>query len=177
MIKYLKSFIYENKKENYTWISGLIIFKDNNKFVLDKGFIITNDISNYSFYCQFNNFTIINGELHYAYPEGFKKINPKDVYLHIRIGNSPFSPTLDNLSYWNLYFTSPNNKVYKSIQINPNKIKIIGGNHQNDKNDRNDKNDKNKLDIKDVKNPFFYSKEIYNDSSVLFSSLDIFNLE
>lgn len=164
MIKYLKSFIYENKKENYTWISGLIIFKDDKKFVLDKGFIITNDISNYSFYCQFNNFVIINSELHYSYPEGFKKINPKDVYLHIRIGNSPFSPTLDNLSYWNLYFTSPNNKVYKSIQINPNKIKIIN------------EIDKNKLDIKDVKNPFFFNKEIYNDNSVLFSFLNIFNL-
>jgi len=165
MIKYLKSFMYENKKQEHTWISGLILFSDDEKIILDKGFIITEEISNYPFYCQFNNFTVINGELHYAYPEGFKKIDSKKVYLHLRICNSPFEPAIDNLSYWNLYFTSPNNKIYKSFEINPNKIKIIYGCKTEN------------LNIRQVKNPFFYKKEIYNDNSVLFSSLDIFNLK
>ena len=144
MLKYLKSFIYENKSLEYTWISGLILFSDDDKLVLDKGFIITGEITNYPFYCQFNNFTMINGELHYAYPQGFKKIDAKKVYLHLRIGKSPFEIPLDNISYWNLYFTSPKNNLCKIVDKN--KIKVI----------KFDKTEN--LNIKDIKHPFFYNK-------------------
>ena len=41
MMNYLKSFFNENKKEEYTWISCLILFSDNKKLILDKGFVIT----------------------------------------------------------------------------------------------------------------------------------------
>lgn len=157
MLNYLKSFIYENKKEENVWISGLIMFSDNQKLILDKGFVITGEISNYSFYCQFNNFTVINGELHYIYPNGLKKIDPKKVYLHLRIGKSPFEITVDNLMYWNLYFTSPNNKIFKAIDLDVNKIKII----QSEKNEI--------LSTKNIKHPFFNNKQVYDDNSVLFS--------
>ena len=163
MLKYLKSLVYENKPVEYNWVSGLIIFSDENKLVLDKGFIILGEVTNYSFYCQFNNFTMINGELHYAYAEGFKKIDARKVYLHLRFGKSPFEISLNNLSYWNLYFTNPKNKLYSCIDKN--KIKII-------------KSDKTEtLNIKDVKHPFFYNKQIYNNTSVLFSSLDVFHIK
>ena len=161
MMNYLKSFFNENKKEEYTWISCLILFSDNKKLILDKGFVITGEIADYPFYCQFNNFTIINGELHYIYPEGFKKIDPKKVYLHLRFGNSPYEIIVDNLMYWNLYFTNPNNKIFKSFDLDVSKIKII----QNEKNET--------LNIKDIKHPFFCNKQIYDNNSVLFSHIKL----
>src|SRR5581483_2000184 len=95
-LKYLKNLVlHKDVHPKYQWISILILFKDNNRLVIDKAYILkspndlgsNNDLesSNYGFYCQFNHFVIINGELHYHYPDKLKKINSKDVYLHVRV--------------------------------------------------------------------------------------------
>ena len=168
MLKYIKSFIYEKNKEEHMWISGLIMFVDDNKMILDRGFI-TENISDYSFYCQFNNFTLINGELHYMFPDSFKKIDSNKVYLHLRIGKSPFEIPIENPTYWNLFFTNPNNKIYKNIELVKNKIKIQGLQNPQQSNNK-------EIKIQDLRNPLFLNKQIYDESSVLFSFLDISKL-
>ena len=162
-MNYIKKFFSTDEKEEYSWISGLILFQDEKKMILDRGFIITGDLENYPYYCQFKNFNIINGELYYLYPNCMKKINPEKVFLHLRIGKSPFPIEKDNLTYWHLFFTSPNNRVYKSIDIIKEKIKL----HEFPEK-------KTKKDL--FENPLFIKKQVYENGSVLFSNLKIFDI-
>jgi len=164
-MNYLKSFFKsEEKKEEYNWISGLILFSDEDKMKVDRGFIITGDISNYPFYCQFKNFTTVNGDLYYIYPNCMKKINPDKIYLHLRIGTSPYPVESENKKYWHLFFTSPQNKIYKSIELEDYKIKI------------HDFPNIGKINIENIKNPLFLKRQIYDKNSILFSSLKIYDL-
>ena len=89
MLKYIKSFAFTPEPE-YCWIGGVICFVDDGKMVFDRGFVIVGKVSPdfYSYYCNFRNFTVVNGELHYHYPDKLKRIDPKKVYLHIRIGKN-----------------------------------------------------------------------------------------
>ena len=89
-----------------------------------------------------------------------KKINPDKVYLHVRVGSSPFPIERENLTYWHLFFTSPN--IYKNLKLTKDKIRLL------------EFNDKNKNII--LEHPFFLKKQKYNNESVLFSGLKMFEL-
>ena len=176
MMKYVKSFVYE-KEISYNWMSGLLCFVDDGKMVLDSGFIITGDVSldHYGFYMNYRNFTMINSDLHYMYPDGIKRINSEKVYLHLRFGNSPSPIQTTHLNHWHLYVTSPNNKFFKSIDFNEKRIKCFqeGGNSAGSVSVKI-AGDKSK--IFSIKNPMFHDKQVYNDHSVMFSSLNTFML-
>jgi hypothetical protein len=169
ILKYVKSLVYEEEIVGYKWVSGLICFVDDGKMVLDRGFIITGNISPdyFAFYANFRNFTLINDDLHYMYPDSIKKINPDKVYLHVKFGSSPYSIPLTNPTYWNLYFNTPNNKLYKSLTITPERIKIIEN--------TNDINYKIKK-VSEITCPLFDKRQVYNETSILFSGIntDIF---
>jgi len=157
-MNYIKKFFtYEEVKEN-TWISGLIFFQDEGKMVLDRGFVIIGDIRSYPFYCQFKNFTMINGDFYYLYPNCMKKINPEKVFLHLRFGKSPFPIEKNNLTYWHLFFTNPNNKIYKSIELKKEKIKLFEFLETG-------------FECESINNPLFLKKQSYDKNSILFSGL------
>jgi len=167
LFKYVKNWVYEEEKVGYNWIGGLIFFIDDGKMVLDRGFIITGDIDEYSFYANFRNFTLINNDLHYLYPDSIKKITK--VYFHLKVGNSPYPISLNNPTYWNYFFSSPNNKIYNSLTLDEKKIKIIN----------NSENFEKKCKIKsimDIHCPLFDKRQTYNSTCVLFSEVncDIF---
>jgi len=157
-MNYLKKFFSSEEKEEYSWVSGLIFFQDEGKMVLDKGFIITGDVEKYPYYCQFKNFNIINGDVYYLYYNCMKKINYEKVFLHLKIGKSPFPVEKNNLTYWHLFFNSPNNRIYKSIELKKEKIKLFEFPEENSKKDLFD-------------NPLFIKKQVYDKNSVLFSGL------
>ena len=164
MIKYLKSFVVSEQTDN-VWISGLICFVDEGKMVLDRGFVILGNVNpdHYAFYTNFRNFIFVNGELHYMYGDKVKKINPKKVHLHIRIGHSPHEIHIENLTYWHLFFTSPNNKLFKNITLQKEKISLITDPPISNK----------KLKIYDIQNPLFLDKQVYSENCVMFTGLDI----
>tara|TARA_R110001599_G_scaffold91574_1_gene240564 strand:- start:2953 stop:3456 length:504 start_codon:yes stop_codon:yes gene_type:complete len=161
----IKKYFAAEKKDEYRWISGLILFLDGKEMIVDRGFIITGDVNYYSFYCQFKNFTHINGELYYMYPTCMKKINPEKVHLHLRYGTSPYPVEKENLAYWNLFFTAPNNKIYTNIKLDPAKIKVFDFEKV-----------ETKFNIQDVNVPLFETRQAYNTNSVLFTSLKIKDL-
>lgn len=165
MWKYFKKLIYpvEEEKKDHTWISGVLFFRDEGKAVIDRAFIITENIKNYVFYCDLRNFTIINGDLFYLYPTHMKKISFDHVYLHLKIGKSPYPLPLDNPSYWYHFFNSPNNKVFQSLTLNKDMIRIIQEDYQKDS--------QNKIDISDIDHPFFLKRQAYDKNSVLFTGL------
>lgn len=160
-MNYLKSFFKtEEQNENY-WISGLILFKYENRLILDRGFIVVGNLNNYSFYCQFKNFTIINGELYY---NCIKKIKFENVFLHLKIGETPYNVETNNKTYWNLFFNSPSNKLFKSIILEDSKIKVF--NFDKTK----------KININDVNNPLFLKKQVYDKNCVLFTGIKMFDI-
>lgn len=168
MIKYVKSFVYENVP-TYNWMSVLLCFVDDDKVIMDRGLIILGDVPAdfYAHYLHYKNFTILNGELHYMYPDRIKKINPEKVYLHIRVGVSPSPIQVSHLHHWHLYVTSPNNVFFKSIAFNVDRVKVFNEGFK----------EGGKIKVKDIKNPLFFSKNMYNDSCVMFSGINTRFLE
>ena len=83
-----------------------------------------------------------------------------------RSGNIPYPVSFENISYWNLHFTSLNNNIYQLIkeQLNKEKFKIIKM-----ENILIEKIPK----ISEVVNPLFYIRNNYDNESVLFKHLDI----
>ena len=117
--------------------SILILFKDENKWVLDKGYVFLGDIpaDSLGYYCNFTNFSVMNDKLYYFYKTQIesgnvyktgvaKQIDPKNVRIHIKFGKAPFEITKENIKYWNLFFSSINNTIYKSIRNDLNEDKI-----------------------------------------------------
>ena len=170
MIKYVKSFVYENVPV-YNWMSVLLCFVDDDKVVMDRGLIIIGDVpaDYYSHYLHYKNFTIVNGELHYMYPDRIKKINPEKVYLHIRVGSSPSPVQVSHLHHWHLYTTSPNNRFFKSIDFNVERVKVFNEGIKAD--------GFRGVKISDVRNPLFYGRNTYNENCVMFSGINIRFLE
>lgn len=169
LYKYAKSFVYEEKKDENVWISVLILFVDNGKMWVDTGFIIDGEfsINTYSFFSNFRNFIIINDKLHYKFPDYIKEIDPIQVHLHLKIGKSPFSLPKEKLDNWRIHFSSSNNTLYKAIQhdLKKEKIQLITLNETI--------KTKKKINIVEAENPLFHKKQVYNDSSVMFSHLNI----
>lgn len=111
----------------YRWISALIVFSDGGEIVLDKGYLFLGDLPIYylGYYCNFTNFSVIEGKLYYFYKNGVvKQIDPAKVHLHIKFGQSPFEISLENINYWNLFFSSVKNKIYISISNDLNEKNI-----------------------------------------------------
>lgn len=162
-MNYIKKFFSQDDKEEYSWVSCLIFFQDEGKNVLDRAFIIIGDVENYPYYCQFKNFNIINGDLYYLYPNCMKKINHEKVFLHVRFGKSPFPIEKNNLTYWHLFFTNPNNRIYKSIELKKEKIKLFEFPETKSRKDFSE-------------NPLFMKKNVYDKNSILFSGLKIIDI-
>jgi hypothetical protein len=177
MIKYVRSFIGETQPI-YNWTSVLLCFVDGDKVVMDKGLIILGDVSAdfYAHYIHYKNFTILNDELHYMYPDRLKKINPEKVYLHVRVGSSPSVVQVSHLHHWHLYTTSPNNRFFKSIEFNVERVTIVNEGVK-DGVVGNVGNGGKKVKVEDIKNPLFFGKQAYNDSCVMFSGINIRFLE
>lgn len=173
---YIKSFFVSSKPADNTsnkWLSGLIIFKDDGKLVVDTGFIIIGDpmINEMGFFCNFRNFILINGELHYAYPQHIKKIDPNSVFLHVKISkHSTVIPKI-NPVYFNFYFSSPRDKIYEKLiesgSLKAEKIKII------DRSSRviGKKSLIEKIDL--LQCPIFSNKDMYSEDSAIFSGLNL----
>lgn len=162
-MNYIKKFFTSEEKPEYSWVAGLILFQDDGKMVLDRGFVVTGDADNYPFYCQFKNFNIINGELYYLYHNCMKKVNPEKVYLHLKYCKSPHPAEKKNLTFWYLFFNSPSNRIFKSIELKQEKIKLIEFPEA-----------KSKKDI--FYNPLFLKKQVYDNNCVLFSSIKMFDI-
>ena len=170
-INYAKSF-FSNPEIRYSWVSVLIIFTDNGNLVLDKGYVFLGDLPIHylGYCCNFTNFSIISGNLYYLYQNGVaKQIDPAKVYLHVKISQVPFEITRENLNYWNLFFSSINNKMYKAISpyLDDNHIKMI---------DFTGKfSHKKRLKSSNIFHPLFSEKQTYgiNMDQTLFSKLNI----
>jgi hypothetical protein len=169
LYKYAKSFIdydppIEQKEE--TWLSVLILFVSSGKMWIDSGYIFEGNvpINIYSYFTNFNNFLIVNNKLHYRFPENIKEINPKEVYLHLKIVKSKFSLPKNNLNNWMLHFSTSTNNLYKVIKhdLKKEKIRIVDV-----------KETTKKMNILDAENPLFKTRQVYNDTSILFSEIDI----
>ena len=169
MIKYAKSLLYESTPV-YNWMSVLLCFVDDDKVVMDKGLIILGDVPAdfYAHYLHYKNFTIVNGELHYMYPDRIKKINPDKVYLHVRVGTSPSVVQVSHLNHWHLYTTSPNNRFFKSIEFNVGRVKVFNEGFREGV---------AKVKLGEVKNPLFLTRQSYNENCVMFSGINIRFLE
>ena len=167
LIRYVKSFVYESvEEEMHNWLSCIVCFVDEGKMVFDSGLVVVGNCSPdyYAHFLHFKNFILINGDLHYKYPDKIKKINPDKVYLHIRVGSTKFEVPTDNLAYWHLYFTSPSNKLYKSLdKIKEERIKLV---------DMREK-DERKVRIEDISNPLFNKYQKYNEHSIMFSGIKV----
>ena len=74
----------------------------------------------------------------------------------------------NNLNYWNIYFSSPKNKFYKSISSNltQEKIKVV---------DNSKTPSKKRTSISNISHPLFYLKQSYGRdlNQVILSSLNI----
>ena len=170
MIKYVKSFVYETTP-TYNWMAVLLCFVDDGKVVMDKGVIILGDVPAdfYAHYMHYKNFTIVNGELHYMYPDRIKKINPEKVYLHVRIGTSPSAVQVSHLHHWHLYTTSPNNRFFKSIEFDVGRVKVFNEGFKAE--------GFRGVKLSDVKNPLFLTRSVYNENCVMFSGINVRFLE
>lgn len=159
-LNYAKSFITSASNSelplNYRWVSVLILFVDNGKTVLDKGYIFLGDISiNSLFHIQFTNFNIIENNILYMYKNGSSKyIESKKIYLHFKFGQSSFPISEQNINYWNNFFSSPTNKIYNSISndLNIKHIKLVNSPHISSK---------KRLTPANISHPLFFSKRIY----------------
>ena len=165
---YLKSF-FITKEINYKWISALLLFTDEKSLILDKGIVIIGNSSPniLCYYLNFSNFTVINEKLYYLCKnKKLLKIDPKKVYLHVKIGNSPHPISKQNVNYWNIYFSSPQNKIYNTIssKLNLQNISFI-----------NTKENSNINNLLELNYPTFSSKQIYgnNMDQIIFSDLNI----
>jgi len=182
MIKYLKSFVVtEENRIEYPWTSILLLFGDEGKLQLVKDYIIKGILEphEYAYYCQFNNFVIINNKLSYLYSDKIKHINSEKVYLHIRTGSTPFPVPEDHLESYHLYFPSASNKIYKLLnnQIDPEKIKVVTHNDESYNISSSSRNKKRmKSQAQNLFHPFFQRKEIYHPDAVIFSHFDSYFL-
>ena len=166
IIKYIKSF-FISEEQSYSWLGCLIIFTDNKKLILDKGFILTGDFSKIPYYCNFSNFSKRDGKLYYNYPNGIRReIDPEKVHLHIKIGKINKPVDQFPLNSWSLFFSSPNNKIYKSITHFMDEDHLAR---------YSVKKSKKNVRIKDIDFPYFLRKQFYGfemDQAV-FSKLDL----
>ena len=179
MFKYLKSFVAnEENKVLYPWTSILILFSDNGKLNVDKGYVIKGilETHEYGYYCQFNNFFYINGKLLYAYPDKLKEIDPEKVYLHILTGLTPFPVPNEHLDSHHLYFPSANNKVYKLLgnKIDKDKIRLFvvkDESYMSSSGSRSKRREESQA--QNLIHPLFSRKEIYHPDAVVFSYFDV----
>ena len=170
-------YIFGSSEPSHRWTSILILFKDEGSWVLDKGYVFLGDIpiDSLGYYCNFTNFSIINKKLYYFHKSSqkdditgkAKQIDPKKVCVHIKFGQAAFEITQENIKYWNLFFSSVNNPIYKSIQnyLTEDRINMLNLYHS----------PKRRLKRENVKHPFFTQKEIYgqNLDQVILSSLNL----
>ena len=163
-------YIFGNSESRYRWVSILIIFKDGGNLVLDKGYVFLGDIPNdyLGYYCNLTNFCIIDSNLYYFYKTGvLKQIDPKSVLIHVKFGQAPFEISKENIKYWNLFFSSMKNPIYKSIKnyLNEDKIHMLNLFHST----------KKRLKSSNSKHPLFSKKQIYGEKmdQVIFSELNL----
>ena len=163
-------YIFGSSQPRHRWTSILILFKDEENWVLDKGYVFLGDIpvDSLGYYCNFTNFSIVDGELYYFYKNTgkAKQIDPKKVYVHVKFGQVPFEITKENIKYWNLFFSSFKNPIYKSIKhsLTEDNINMLNLFHS----------PKKRLRAENVKHPLFAQKEIYGEKldHVMFSGLN-----
>lgn len=156
-MEYLKSF-WNTEPKLYHWISVLILFNQDNKITLDKGYVFLGNMPIHSIgnYINFTNFNIIDGALYYMHNNGTtKSVDPTKVYLHFKFGSTPFQFSSENKDYWNLFFSSLDNKIYNSIvsDLTSKRIRMMklkdGISH------------KKSLSPANVSHPLFSSKQVY----------------
>lgn len=75
------------------------------------------------------NWTVINDDLIYNLINDKNIIDPLEVHLHCRVGDTHFDVDyfINNPTYYNHYFSSPNSKIYKAIksQLVPEKVEVF----------------------------------------------------
>ena len=168
----MRSLFGSERDEGFEWTSCLLLFYDRKKLVLDSGFVILGDLPPhfFSYYCNFSNFIVRDNTLYYLYKDGItKKIDPSKVHLHIKKGETIFDIDLKNCNYWNLFFSSPTNKIYKSISssLTLEKIRLIDvrGKYKIKKAEK----------ISKIEHPLFERKQIYGEKMEqgIFSKINI----
>ena len=171
---YAKSFWNTTEvSQTYRWVSVLILFNDGNKIVLDKGYVFLGDIplNHICNYINFTNFNLIGGHIFYMSKNGTTKyIDPNKIHLHFKFGQSPFSWSEDNRAHWNLFFSSIDSKIYKSIESDLDKehitmIKLTES-----------VSSKKRLTPSNLTHPLFSSKQIYGITmdQVILSGVNLF---
>ena len=159
-MNYAKSFLTTSNSQTphiYRWVSILILFVDDGRTVLHKGYIFLGDISvSQLSYINFANFNVIGNDTFYMNKNGTTKyIDSTKIYLHVKFGHGPFAVAEENINYWNVYFSSPTNKIYKSISndLNKERVKLI--------NMTNHIPSKKRLTATNISHPLFSYKQIY----------------
>lgn len=170
---YVKSFWGDTSvPENLRWVSVLILFSDGERMVLDKGYVFVGDvpISGIGNYINFTNFNIIGGHIFYMSKNGTTKyLDPDKIHLHFKFGHSPFTWSEDDRAYWNLFFSSTESKIYKSIEnyLDKEHITMIK---------LSPLPSKKRLTAENLNHPLFSSKQIYgvNMDQVILSGINLF---
>jgi len=131
--KYVASYVVgsddSKTKNNLSWQSYIIMYKHpkTKKLIIDQAYIFVGNMpANYhSYYINFVNWEIMYKTLYI----NKLKIDPDDIHLHIKIGNTPFDIDyfIDNPTYYLHFFPNPKSRIYKAVasQLDPNKIKVI----------------------------------------------------
>ena len=177
-MNWLWNSLFQSNEPRNVWFSFLIIFKDENVTVLDKGFIFLGEIpiDAFAYYCNFTNFSKIDNNLYYFYKNGTaKQIDPSKVFLHIKFGQSSFDLSAEifrDKDYSNLFFSSKISSICESI------IKYLSKKNTNINilDFSNIKvSSKRRAKPENIKHPFFRKKEIYgtNLDQIILSDLDI----
>jgi hypothetical protein len=130
-------------KPRLSWTSYILFFvSPYGDIILDQAYIFIGNVPNYyvGYYINFINWIKINNRTVYTreipipknnnkkHVDNYIEIDPDDIHLHIRVGNTPFDKEyfIDNPTYYLHFFSKPSH-LYKSIknQLTPDKIKII----------------------------------------------------
>jgi hypothetical protein len=136
----------EKSEDNgYSWLSCIIFFRTPyGKYIVDQACLILGNIppGYHGFFTNFTNWTVTSNRLYYnkeiidpvsGKSQTMVEIDPANVYLHIRVGNSrrEKDEIVENISSYDYYVPSQNNKMYKLIAeqlIYPN-VKIFDLTH------------------------------------------------
>jgi hypothetical protein len=128
-------------------------------------------INDIGYYINFTNFNLVGGHIFYMCKNGTTKyLDPKKIHLHFKFGQTPFQLSEENRSYWNIFFSSTDSKIYKSIKSD------LDIEHITMVNFPNYVPSKKRLTASNVSHPLFTSKQIYgiHMDQVILSSINLY---
>lgn len=131
----------KNDEKEYSWLSCIIFFRTPyGKYIVDQGCIILGNVPTgyHGLFTNFTNWTVKEDHIFYnkeildpstGNGHSMLEIDPSNVYLHIRVGDSNLekSEIVKNISNYEYYVPTHTNRMYKFIadQLIYPKVKIF----------------------------------------------------